>query len=398
MESNKINPKTESEWFQKNIAVQEEIYVPINIAKKIELGDTFVAVIIKKDKSNIVFPARCRHRIKKDGNSFRINIPSEHRSTIQGQVLIKIIPLYAPSEIIVEGTEIDLSKFSDAKITEWIDEEFIVLWDNTKHPLIVKRKVDGIQIAKYLGLYYAEGGKSSHYSCTASTKDITKLMLSSYDLIISNKKYSAVICYRKLVHENEQIAKERIKEYWKDMDQNIAINIHGDKTTNLWSGEFGEYRIDDSRILSLRLHLWLIDEILRIGENSRNILEQFLIGGALGDGGVSNRRKESFQHLFISSNKKEYKVWEKVCTLLQIPYKLRLLQDKNSAYILVYNYFAVFDLYTKGLFTEYPKRRKKLAIGLKNRVETKKIHQIQIYLNPKEEGFTNKILKPLEVD
>jgi hypothetical protein len=155
---------------------------------------------------------------------------------------------------------------------------------------------------------------------------------------------------------------------------------------------------DDSRILSLKLHLWLIEELLKNGTVNRKLLEEFLMGGALGDGGISNRRKEVFQHIFISSNMQEYKIWEKVCTALKIPYRLRTIPKRNSAYLIISNYYVVSDLLHKGLFGEYAKRRIKLIAGLKNRIETRLILKGQIYRKNKDSYTENINLELLEVN
>ena len=273
-----------------------------------------------------------------------------------------------------------------------------MLWDNTKHPLIVRRSIEAKKIAKYLGLYYADGGKSSHYSCICSTKDITKIMSLGYHNIIANPKYTSSICYRKFYHEDNKIIEKRIKSYWRDIHKDISVNIHGLKLTNLWSNEYGEYRMDDSRSLALKIHLWLTEELLKKGNINKSLLEDFFMGGALGDGGVSNRRKEAFQHILISSNKQEYHVWENICINLKIPYQIKVVPNRNSAYIIISNYYVVYDLLTKGLFKEYTKRRIKLIAGLKNRIETKFIEKGRIYRRNKGLYREDINLKLLEVD
>lgn len=117
-------------------------------------------------------------------------------------------------------------------------------------------------------------------------------------------------------------------------------------------------RFDDSRILSLNLHKWLIKEVLGLGNRNSKISEEFLKGGLLGDGGVSNRRKEVFQHIAISSNNKEYHVWESICKKLGLNYSIMKYKKVDAVYVRFRDYYNSVQLYKKGLFNEYKKRKK----------------------------------------
>ena len=70
------------------------------------------------------------------------------------KIFIRIFKLKKPNQIILQSTEIDLAKFpvDSPNIAKWIDRESIVIWDKMKYPLIVKRIVDALDLAKLLGV------------------------------------------------------------------------------------------------------------------------------------------------------------------------------------------------------------------------------------------------------
>ncbi|MBN4049212.1 hypothetical protein JYT91_01200 [archaeon AH-315-M20] len=371
MRLNKKIKNIESKWFEKNISNYQEVYAPIKLARNLNLKhDDKIAVKIKTNNSVYIFPARIRYRIKKDGNCFRFQVPVDIQGYLSGRIQIKIIKLYKPSQINLKEDEIDLADFSN--VAEWIDNKSLVLWDNMKHPLIVSRIVNALDFAKYLGLYYADGGKTSHYSCCCSTKDMSKLVLNYYKKIIRNPRYTIFIVYKKLSKELDQEIIERIVDHWsKLVDISPSdVKLNGYKKTSQHSTKYGILRIDDSRLLTLDIHKWLTKEVLKLGNKNTKILEEFLKGGLLGDGLVSTRRKEAFQYIAISSNSKEYCVWEYICKKLGLDYNIKMDNKADAVYVRFRDYYNSVQLYKNGVFAEYQKRRKKLLKGLKNSVET----------------------------
>jgi|TARA_Y100000310_G_C20703661_1_gene832431 hypothetical protein len=372
--NNKIKNK-ESQWFEKNTSNYQEVYIPIEIAKNLELRHyDKIAVEIVDKNSKYIFPARVRYRVKKDGNCFRFQIPKDSQEFLSRKVLVKVTKLEKPSKIILRKNEIDVSKAcsDSSNIAAWIDGDSIVLWDNMKYPLIVSRVVNALDFAKYLGLYYADGGKSNHYNCNSSTKEIAKLVLNCYHNFIKNSRYTTFIAYRKLNGELDKDVSRRIKKHWFKLTKISSSNIKltGYKKTFKSSTKYGIFRIDDSRLLALNLHKWLIKETLKLGNDNHKILEEFLKGGLIGDGGVSNRRKEAFQHIKIASNSKEYKVWESICRRLGLKYDIKKEEKTDGVYVRFREYYESVQLYKNGIFNEYTKRRNKLLIGLRNSVET----------------------------
>lgn len=380
MKLNRKIKNIESKWFEKSTSNYQEINVPINLARNLQLKhNDKVAIKIKSKNSAQTFPARVRYRIKKDGNCFRFQVPKDYQKNLSGRIQIKVIKLQKSTKMNLQNNEIDLARFTadSSNIAGWIDGKSIVIWDKMKYPLIVRRFINALDFAKYLGLYYADGSKTNHYVCCCSTKEIAKLALDTYKKLILNPRYTILLKYKKLNYELDKDIKDRISKYWSGLSTSTSnIEISKYKKTFSEDDKFGMLRFDDSRILSLNLHKWLIKEVLKKGHKNTKILEEFLKGGLLGDGGISTRRKEVFQHIAISSNNQEYYVWEFICKKLGFNYNIKKEKKVDSVYVRFRDYYKSVLLYKNGVFEEYKKRRNKLLNGLKNSVETYIAYQL----------------------
>ena len=97
-----------------------------------------------------------------------------------------------------------------------------------------------------------------------------------------------------------------------------------------------------------------------------------------GDGYPSLRpRSRTLNWLEIGTNKSEFKIWEIVCNILNLRYKI-IQKNGKGTIIRIREYYKTIKLLNNGLFSNYPKRKNKLKEGIKNRIESKILQSFTI--------------------
>ncbi len=376
-----------SKWFEKKL-VNGMIYIPKNIIDKLKLkGNDKIAVTVIQNNIKITFPARisqyfleyCSFRIFKLYEKFLKNNEISR---------IRVEKLYTLQNKPNTYDDIDLRRFNKylnkSSISNWNDPNKVVLWHEQVgkkgrplEPIVINRKIVMTdELAKYLGLYFAEGNNTEHYRIYASTKELSQLVIKNYESIIKDPRLTLIVNLTRSANDlrSDDEIENSLINYWKDLIYPYKIkNIEFIKPKSEFSGpeerlEFGTLMISDTRIFVRYLHQWLIKEIL-VKRNIRN-LRKFFEGAACGDISVGiDSRSNGFSYFEIATNKLESKIWEKICKFLKLKYRIYYRSGK-SAVIQIRGYVDCIKFLKSGIYNEYPKRRSKLIYGIKNRIET----------------------------
>jgi len=382
----------ESEWFEKKVPkIKRIIYIPRNIVRLLSLSkNDKIAVKIKVEGKEVVFPTRVQFTMTKTGPSYRFSTPKNFKNYFNFErILMKIIKLKYINSISRNG-KVSLSELANYKnfsITTWAELNQIVIWYENEgkrpyEPVITIPEIEPSEtLAKYSGLYFAEGNKQGYFRIYATTRELAKLVIKCYDEMIKNSNLKIVIKFNKAYRDRrtDDEIKETLLNYWNGCVKpykinDIKITIRRPnilKYSNKYA-EFGTLMMYDGRIIPRLLTNLLIQKIIEIGKTNKRIIEKLFEGGILGDGGItirSGRRKRAFRYIEIGTNKKEVEVWESICKLLKLNYK-KQVRKGNDIRIRINNFCDIVILLCNGFLKDFPKQRDKLIKGLKNRVET----------------------------
>lgn len=394
----------ESEWFKKKVpnGKRKTIYIPVHIAKSLELrNNDKVAVEIKSNGKKIIFPERINVTMTRTGLSYRFDIPNNFHSLNSKQVWIKLIKL----EYIFSRSKskfnknLELSQFSrdfnGFSVTNWINSNHIVIWHESgnkpsRMPLIVAKNVNVTDcLAKYSGLYFAEGNKQQYFRTYATTKELGRLSIKCYDKIIKNPNLTIYVNFDRSFRDirKDKKIKKILYDYWKDVVFPYEISkiyITNRRCKTLKDSKkrlkFGTLVLKDGRIMPRLIHNWIVQRIIRMGKSNKNILEKFFEGVVLGDGGIvirRGRKRQALHYLEIGTNLKEVKVIEEICKILKLKYEKQIRKGKDVR-IRIRSYCNMVLLLRNKFLEEDSRQRDKLIYGLKNRVET---YILQVLLN-----------------
>ncbi|MAE42270.1 hypothetical protein CMO93_00750 [Candidatus Woesearchaeota archaeon] len=383
-----LNKNKESKWFEKSLKKSvRSIYIPKEIFEKLNLknSDT-IAVRIRSNKQNFMYPVRVSKRDTPTGLSFSFNIPPKFKNLLNNDICVKIMKLEEIENYLIKfNKKVIKVKSKEFIITNWLESDNVVIWSKhtgyrTNDPIITHKVLKlNKTLLSYLGLYMTDGNKKRNYKLFASTKDIFNLAINGYRDIILNPSFSVVLNYDKFVKDkrvDSTIIKD-VKSHWEKVIPNvdsIKIEISTRRLNTLKKSKarlpFGSVFIKDNRTLSGFFHVFLIKCVLKKFKDDKDALTYFFVGGALGDFYPSIRpRNKAFNWLEIATNKEEVYIWKNICTRLKFNYKEKI-REGNSVLLCVHGYFNVISLLKKGLFKQYGKRREKTVNGLKNRIET----------------------------
>ena len=93
---------------------------------------------------------------------------------------------------------------------------------------------------------------------------------------------------------------------------------------------YGTLALMDSRTLPRLLHWWLIQNILKLKEKDKQMIEAFFEGVCLGDASIALRtppRRPALSYIEIGSNKEHVKILENICKFLGLNYEKQNKQN-----------------------------------------------------------------------
>lgn len=395
MKYNKKIKNSESEWFEKLIRKTTNcVYLPVEISTTftIKKNDKF-AVFLKKEEFNMIFPSRVSIRRINNEYYYGLHIPFEYFETIDKgrRYMVKILKLdkinnYNPE---FKGNFINIPNLilrntNDFSVTNWINKKEIVIWhENIRKegrpqvPLIIPKAVGlDSELAKYLGLYFADGHKTQYFRVYASSKKLANSILPVYRNLIRNGNLTLNVLFTKLKSDkrNNEAIINYLNNYWKEFVNKKSIKILPNKTKLPEKvskhSEVGILKIQDSRLLPLLIHKLLIEQICNLMPQNKELALKFFEGAADGDVYVFDTPNHSFRYFQIATNETEVKVWRKLCKILNLK-SFEYKRDGTAIVMHVGDYYNACLMFSSGIFENYDKRRVRLFNSLRNRIETK---------------------------
>jgi len=396
MKFNKKIKNLESEWFEKIIRKTTScVYLPVEISTTftIKKNDKF-AVFLKKEEFNMVFPSRVSIRKINNEYYYGLRIPFEYFESIgkNKKYMVKILKLDKINNDYItkfKGNFINMPSLilrntSDFSVTKWINKNEIIIWhENIRKegrpqiPLILPKTVSlNSELAKYLGLYFADGHKTQYFRVYTPSTELANFVLATYKNLIRNSNLTLNVLFTRLNSDkrNNEVIINYLNDYWEEFVNKKSIRIlpNNTKLPEKISkhSKVGILKIQDSRLLPLLIHKLLIEQTCNLMPQNKELALKFFEGAADGDVYVFDTPNHSFRYFQIATNENEVKVWRKLCKILNLKcfeYK----RDGTSIVMHVGDYYNACLMFSSGIFENYNKRRVRLFNSLKNRIETK---------------------------
>jgi hypothetical protein len=178
----------------------------------------------------------------------------------------------------------------------------------------------------------------------------------------------------------------------KDYTKTISVYIHqGRRTTKglettKWS-KFGTLTFYDSRFVIRKLYTLLLDHILSRLPSKENVIWAFLRGVAEGDASPQLRYKP-IQGITFYLQKQDSGLFNNLCKIISL--NPRIWPYKRIDYAIFFHYKEIVELLHQGLFHNYPKRREKSLLGIKNHVATRILLLLSKFRELTREEFKQK--------
>lgn len=362
-EHNLVNKKIDvtiqkSDGFFTTIGSDGQVYIPSYLGQKLQLQHRQIILMTvsignKRINKYVVINLRT-HEHKK--NEY-MTIFSRLHAKASG--VFKIETVEKNYENLSPTIDAALRDFNHAPITM----EKSVVFLGRRAPIQVQHNVKLIDIAHYLGAYFADGTKKGNsWAIAASTIEQAKYYIEKHQKLIEDSNFHSTITITR--YKNDDKDKSKIAKFWS---HHLNLNILSNSVRLIKTGTknaanrnpHGTLILKEHRQLTLLYYNRLLQKLLKEIEFTQNkdLAWRFLHGVLEGDGYPTAASRPG---IAITTNLKEIEILKSVFSILEIKHE-GYTQKGNKA-VLRIGVLDVLDnlLHIKNeLFKYYPKRMKK---------------------------------------
>jgi len=373
VENNLLNKKTKIQikkidGFYAPVGSDGRVYIPYDVVKSESLHRNKIVSIKAMDNNKVIQEKYVKIYVSRRPERKREEFICYVDKNLSGRTLVFQIEKLSR---IPQNGEMDpiVTKLLQGTHYAFIGKNSVIIFKGNKVPAIINTSLKLLEIAFYIGAYFADGTKKGNsWAICASTFEQAKYYLKIHNLLIKDSKPEFTISYTNIYNIDHNNLKRDLAKIWQ---KEVSIKVNKfrirkptGKSITKWN-KYGTLIIREHRQILLDIYNALIESLINeiLFRKDKKLAIDFICGVMEGDGCASATKRG---HVMIFANKDDTQPLEKILKVAQIKFKVNKEgKNKYSLRIGALEILRNFCLLKDKIFILYPKRRKNLFERLK---------------------------------